>query len=185
MGKITLILGGARSGKSSHALSLAKRYKKVAFIATCQGKDKEMRERIKLHKETRPKHWETFEEPKELVELIGKLSSSFDCILIDCLTLLVSNLILSRNTQEQIFKKIEELLLVLSKKKAKVILVSNEVGLGLVPVNKLGRDFRDVAGRVNQMVARNADKVFFVVAGIPLKIKACLSAGRGRNKWRG
>ncbi len=178
MNKITLILGGARSGKSSYALCLAKKYKKVAFIATCLGLDKEMQERIRLHKESRPKHWKTFEEPKDLSRLIGKLDNGFDCILIDCLTLLVSNLILSKNTQEQILEKIEELLAVLSKKKARVILVSNEVGLGLVPVNKLGRDFRDIAGRVNQMAARNADKVFFVVAGIPLKIKACLPAGR-------
>ena len=185
MNKITLILGGARSGKSSYALSLAKKYKKVAFIATCLGLDIEMRERIRLHKESRPKHWETFEEPKDLARLIGKIGNSFDCILIDCLTLLVSNLILSSNTQDQIFRKIEELLFVLSKKKARVILVSNEVGLGLVPSNKLGRDFRDIAGRVNQIVAKNANKVFFVVAGIPLKIKACLSADREGNKWRG
>ena len=171
MSKITLILGGARSGKSSYALGLAMKYKKVAFIATCLGLDKEMQERIRLHKESRPKHWKTFEEPRDLARLIGKLGNGFDCILIDCLTLLVSNLILSKNSQEQILEKIEELLAVLSKKKAKVIMVSNEVGLGLVPVNKLGRDFRDIAGRVNQMVARNADKVFFIVAGIPLKIK--------------
>jgi len=171
MNKITLILGGARSGKSSYALGLARKYKKVAFIATCLGLDKEMQERIRLHKESRPKHWKTFEEPKDLARLIGKLGNGFDCILIDCLTLLVSNLILSKNTQEQILEKIEELLVVLSKKKTRVIMVSNDVGLGLVPVNKLGRDFRDIAGRVNQMVARNADKVFFIVAGIPLEIK--------------
>ncbi|MBU4303871.1 MAG: bifunctional adenosylcobinamide kinase/adenosylcobinamide-phosphate guanylyltransferase [Candidatus Omnitrophica bacterium] len=174
MKKITLILGGARSGKSFHALSLAKRYKKVAFIATCQGLDKEMRQRIKLHKETRPKHWETFEEPRELATLIGKLSNSFDCILIDCLTLLVSNLILSKNTQKQIFEKIEELLLVLIKKKVRVILVSNEVGLGLVPANKLGREFRDIAGRVNQIAAQQAGQVLFMVAGLPLNIKGKL-----------
>jgi adenosylcobinamide kinase/adenosylcobinamide-phosphate guanylyltransferase len=124
-----------------------------------------------LHKESRPKHWETFEEPKELARLLGKLGNSFDCILIDCLTLLISNLILSRNSQKQILKRIEELLFVLSKKKARVILVSNEVGLGLVPANKLGRDFRDIAGRVNQVAAKHADEVFFVVAGIPLNIK--------------
>jgi len=171
MNKITLILGGARSGKSSYALSLAKKYKKVAFIATCLGLDKEMRERIRLHKEARPKHWETFEEPKEVAKLIGKLSNSFDCILIDCLTLLVSNLIFSNNTQKQIFKKIEELLLVLSKKKARVILVSNELGLGLVPANKLGREFRDTAGIVNQIVASGADEVLFMVAGLPMNIK--------------
>ncbi len=171
MKKITLILGGARSGKSSYALSLAQRYKKVAFIATCQGKDKEMRKRIKLHKETRPKHWATFEEPKDLVKLLGKIKNNFDCIIIDCLTLLVSNFILSNNTQKQIFKIMEELLLVLSGKKARIIFVSNEVGLGLVPINKLGREFRDVAGKVNQIVASKANEVLFMVAGLPMNIK--------------
>lgn len=171
MNKMTLILGGARSGKSSYASSLAKRYKKVAFVATCQGLDKEMRQRIKLHKESRPKHWETFEEPGDLAKLIGKLSNRFDCILLDCLTLFVSNLILTGDKQEQIFKKIKELLFVLGNKRARVILVSNEVGLGLVPANRLGRDFRDIAGRVNQIAAKQADRVFFIAAGLPLKIK--------------
>ncbi|MCX5669440.1 MAG: bifunctional adenosylcobinamide kinase/adenosylcobinamide-phosphate guanylyltransferase [Candidatus Omnitrophica bacterium] len=169
--KITLILGGARSGKSNYALSLAKRYKKVAFIATCQGKDKEMRQRIKLHRESRPQHWETFEEPRELTKLLGKMDNSFDCIVIDCLTLLVSNLILVSNSPKQIIDKIQDLLLILNEKKARIILVSNEVGLGLVPINKLGREFRDIAGRVNQLVAKNANEVFFTVSGIPLKIK--------------
>ena len=171
MKKMTLILGGARSGKSTYALSLAKKYRKVAFIATCQGLDKEMRERIKLHKEGRPKHWTTFEEPKDLAKLLGKMNDSFDCILIDCLTLFVSNLILAGDKQEQVLKKIEKLLFVLDKKKSKVILVSNEVGLGLVPANKLGREFRDIAGRVNQIIANKADEVFFTVSGITLKIK--------------
>jgi adenosylcobinamide kinase/adenosylcobinamide-phosphate guanylyltransferase len=171
MSKITLILGGARSGKSGHALSLAKKYKKVAFIATCLGLDKEMQERIRLHKESRPKHWKTFEEPKDLAKLLEGLSNNFDCIIVDCLTLLVSNLILAGDKQEQVAEKIKKLLLALNKRKARIILVSNEVGSGLVPANKLGRDFRDVAGRVNQMVAKNAGEVFFVVAGIPLKIK--------------
>ncbi|MCX5699090.1 MAG: bifunctional adenosylcobinamide kinase/adenosylcobinamide-phosphate guanylyltransferase [Candidatus Omnitrophica bacterium] len=171
MNKITLILGGARSGKSSYALSLAKRYKKVAFIATCQGLDKEMRQRIELHKETRPKHWETFEEPRELTKLLVKMGNSFDCIVIDCLTLLVSNLILSANSQKQIIDKVQESLLILNKKKARIILVSNEVGLGLVPANKLGRKFRDIAGKVNQIVASRVNEVLFIVAGLPLNIK--------------
>ena len=93
MNKITLILGGARSGKSTYALKLASKYKKVAFLATCVGLDKEMRQRIRLHKEARPKHWETFEEPKDLVKVLAGLGNSFDCVLIDCLTLLVSNLV--------------------------------------------------------------------------------------------
>jgi len=171
MKKITLILGGARSGKSSYALSLAKEYRKVAFIATCQGLDKEMRKRIKLHKESRPKHWETFEEPRDLAKLLDKINSSFDCILIDCLTLLVSNLVLAGDGQEAVIRNIEDLLFVLGKKRARIILVSNEVGLGLVPANKLGRNFRDISGRVNQLVAAKADEVFFTVSGIALKIK--------------
>jgi len=171
MNKVTLILGGARSGKSTYALKLASKYKKVAFIATCVGLDKEMRERIKLHKEARPKHWETFEEPQDLVKVLKKLDSRFDCVLIDCLTLLVSNLVLSGKSQAKIIKKMEELLLAINKKEIRVIMVSNDVGLGLVPTNKLGREFRDIAGRVNQLVASSSDEVFFIVAGIPMKIK--------------
>ncbi len=171
MGKISLILGGARSGKSTYALSLAKNYKKVAFIATCQGLDKEMRERIQRHKETRPLHWRTFEEAKNPAPLLMKIGNEFNCILIDCLTLLVSNLILSGDKEAQVLKKIEAILAVLRKKKAKVIFISNEVGLGLVPANRLGRGFRDVAGKVNRTIAKEADEVFFTVSGIPLKIK--------------
>jgi len=171
MGKITLILGGARSGKSTYALSLAKKYKKVAFIATCQGLDKEMRERIRLHQESRPKHWETFEEPRDLTGLLEKINSSFDCILVDCLTLLVSNLVLAGAGQEAVIKNIEDLLFFLGKKKARIILVSNEVGLGLVPVNKLGREFRDIAGKINQIAASRANEVLFMAAGLPMKIK--------------
>jgi len=171
MGKITLILGGARSGKSTYALSLAKKYKKVAFIATCQGLDKEMRERIRLHQESRPKHWETFEEPRDLTGLLEKINSSFDCILVDCLTLLVSNLVLAGAGQEAVIKYIEDLLFFLGKKKARIILVSNEVGLGLVPVNKLGREFRDIAGKINQIAASRANEVLFMAAGLPMKIK--------------
>lgn len=171
MNKITLILGGARSGKSSYALSLAKKHKNVAFIATCQGLDKEMCQRIKIHKESRPKHWKTFEEPKELAKLIGKMNKGFDCIVVDCLTLLVSNLVLAGNSQKQIVEEIQELLQVLKKIKARVILVSNEVGLGLVPANRLGRDFRDLAGKLNQIVAGKAGEVLFMAAGLPMKLK--------------
>jgi adenosylcobinamide kinase/adenosylcobinamide-phosphate guanylyltransferase len=171
MGKITLILGGARSGKSAHAVNLAKKYKKTAFIATCQALDKEMRERIRLHQKQRPRRWETFEEPINLNSLLLKIDDKFDCILIDCLTLLTSNLILAGYEKEEIFKRIEIMSAILRKKKARVIMVSNEVGLGLVPANKLGRDFRDIAGKVNQIVAKEASKVFFMVSGIPWEIK--------------
>lgn len=171
MGKIILVLGGARSGKSAYALTLAKKYKKVAFIATCQGLDKEMRGRIRLHKEARPKNWKTFEKTKDLAPLLINIGNSFDCIIIDCLTLLVSNLILAGYKEEKILKKIKELLDSIKKNKTKVIMVSNEAGLGIVPAKKIGRDFRDIAGRVNQIVAAEADNVFFTVSGIPLKLK--------------
>ena len=171
MAKITFILGGARSGKSMYALKLAKKRKRVAFIATCQALDKEIQERILLHKKQRPKHWKTFEEPIDLNPLLMRIGNSFDCILIDCLTLLVSNFMLAGYKREEIFEKIEAILAILRKKKAEVIMVSNEVGLGLVPANKLGRDFRDIAGKVNQTAAKQANEVFFTISGIPMKMK--------------
>ncbi|MFA5096091.1 MAG: bifunctional adenosylcobinamide kinase/adenosylcobinamide-phosphate guanylyltransferase [Candidatus Omnitrophota bacterium] len=181
MGKIILILGGARSGKSTHALNLAKMQKKVAFIATCQGLDREMRERILKHQESRPKHWRTFEEPRELTELLSRIGNSFDCIIIDCLTLLVSNLVLSGFKEEEVLVKIKDSLAQLRRKKAKVIIVSNEVGLGIVPANRLGRRFRDIAGKANQCAAREADEVVFIASGIPLQLKN-LPVGRRAEK---
>jgi adenosylcobinamide kinase / adenosylcobinamide-phosphate guanylyltransferase len=171
MGKIIFITGGARSGKSTYAASLAEKHKSVAFVATCQALDKEMARRIKLHQQDRPGNWKTFEEPKEVAGLINALDNRFDCILIDCLTLLVSNLLLAKRKEEAILKEIETTLKNLRKKKAQAVIVSNEVGLGLVPANKLGRDFRDIAGKVNQLVAKQADTVFFTISGIPVKIK--------------
>lgn len=171
MGKITLILGGARSGKSTYALTLAKKKKKVAFIATSQGLDKEMRERILKHKASRPKNWKTFEEPEDLAGLIARIGNGFDCIIIDCLTLWVSNLILSGVKEKNTLEKFAASLSQLSRKKANVILVSNEVGLGIVPTTRLGREFRDTAGRINQLAAKEAKEVYFIAAGIPLKIK--------------
>lgn len=171
MGKITFILGGARSGKSSYAIKLAQRYKKVAFIATGQALDKEMRQRIRLHKKARPSHWQTFEENKDIVALLKKIGAAFECIIIDCLTLLVSNLILKKYGRGTIEDKIKKIVDRLKSKKAKAIIISNEVGLGIVPKNKLARDFRDIVGKINQVVAQETDEVFFMASGIPLKIK--------------
>lgn len=171
MGKIILVLGGARSGKSTYALELAKKQKRVAFVATCQGLDKEMKERIKLHRDSRPRSWQTFEEPKDIDSLFPKLVNKFDCILLDCLTLLVSNLLLEGGSQKTIEGKITKALALLRNKKADLIIVSNEVGLGIVPEHKLGRDFRDIAGKVNQAVAKEATEVFFTISGIPTRIK--------------
>ena len=172
MAKIIFILGGARSGKSSYAIALAKKgRRKTAFIATCQALDKEMRGRIMLHQKTRPKDWHTFEEAYNVSGLVNKIGVKFEIIIIDCITLLVSNLMLKGLSADAIQKEISSILAALNKSKARVIIVSNEVGLGIVPRNKLARNFRDLAGQVNQIIASKADEVFFMAAGIPLKIK--------------
>jgi adenosylcobinamide kinase / adenosylcobinamide-phosphate guanylyltransferase len=171
MNKIILILGGARSGKSTYAAELAGRYKKVAFIATGEGLDSEMKKRIKIHKESRPKTWKTFEEPTDISGLLTDMEDNFECTIIDCMTLLVSNLILNGEKEKRVLERVEKLFVKLKKRKGKIIIVSNEVGLGLVPANKLGRVFRDIAGKVNQLIAKKADQVFLTVSGIPVKIK--------------
>lgn len=172
MGKITFVLGGARSGKSTYALSAAKKNRQeVAFIATCQPLDKEMAHRIELHKKSRPAYWKTFEEAKNVDLLLGDISRDFNCIIIDCLTLMVSNLLLAGCSKKVIEDKILKIIACLKKKNVCAIIVSNEVGLGIVPLNKLARDFRDIAGSVNQIMARESDEVIFMVSGIPMKVK--------------
>ncbi len=172
MGKITFIIGGARSGKSQYAIKLAKeKAKRVAFIATCQGLDKEMKKRIMVHKNSRPLHWRTFEVIENITRLLKEISSKFDVIIIDCLTLLISNLLLKGTSEDSIEKQINEMMSILVKIKASSIIVSNEVGLGIVPEHKLARDFRDIAGRINQIVAAKSNEVFFMFSGIPSRIK--------------
>lgn len=171
MGKITFVLGGARSGKSEYALKLASKAKDAVFIATCQALDDEMAARIKLHKNSRPKDWTTYEEPLEVAAIVEKKCRAHDIILIDCLTLLVANLLLKKHTAEEIEKEIVSIVKALNRYRGSSVIVSNEVGLGLVPRNKLGREFRDIAGTVNKIVARGADRVFFMVSGIPWRIK--------------
>lgn len=168
MSKIALILGGVRSGKSQLAIKMAKeKGKKVAFVATCRPLDNEMKKRIELHKNARPKNWKTFEEPEDVGLLLEKIGNNFDVIIIDCLTLLVSNLLLKGLKEKDIEQKIRKIM----NAKTNLIIVSNEVGLGIVPDNKLARDFRDIAGKMNQVMAKKASKVFFMASGIPLEIK--------------
>jgi len=172
MGKIILILGGARSGKSTYAIELAKGPdKKVAFIATCLPLDKEMKKRIEIHKRQRPSEWQTFEETKDISTLLKKIGSHFNVVIIDCLTLFISNLLSEGLDDKDIVGRVNNTLNLLKLKKCKSIIVSNEVGLGIVPRNKLARRFRDLAGKVNQMVAQKAENVFFMASGLPLKIK--------------
>lgn len=172
MNKITFILGGARSGKSSYAIKLAERLgRKAAFIATCLPLDKEMKRRIEIHKKNRPSHWQTFEGQKNTLTLLSELSSKFSVLLIDCLTLLISKLLQEGLSDKIIEDKIRKMLCVLKKNKCKSIIVSNEVGLGIVPRNRLARRFRDLAGRINQILTQESDEVFFMLSGLPLKLK--------------
>jgi adenosylcobinamide kinase/adenosylcobinamide-phosphate guanylyltransferase len=172
MGKITFILGGARSGKSSYAIRLAKKFEgKIAFVATCPPLDEEMKMRIEIHKRDRPFHWHTFEEFKDLSTLLKKIGSEFDLIIIDCLTLFTSNLLLEGLADKEIEDRIDKLLRILKSIKCDSIIVSNEVGLGIVPEDRLARRFRDLAGKINQSVAKQSDEVFFMFSGFPLRIK--------------
>ncbi|HZK12036.1 MAG TPA: bifunctional adenosylcobinamide kinase/adenosylcobinamide-phosphate guanylyltransferase [Atribacterota bacterium] len=178
-GKLIFITGGARSGKSSFAEKVAAKIsKEVAYLATGQPLDEEMAHRIKKHREKRPNTWETYEEPIGVRELVSRLGLEKEVILIDCLTLLTSNLLLRKedkvedsNWQGEILAEIEKLAEVSYKVPAQVIIVSNEVGMGLVPENPLGRVYRDILGRANSIIADKADEVFMMVSGIPLKIK--------------
>jgi adenosylcobinamide kinase / adenosylcobinamide-phosphate guanylyltransferase len=172
MGEIIFIVGGARSGKSGHAVSLAKEFgRRVAYIATCDPKDDDLKKRVELHKMSRPRSWKTYEEPQKVSSLLGRIGTRFDAVIIDCLTLLTSNLMLSDSGEKAIRTEISGILSAARKNSSKIIIVSNEVGLGIHPETKLGRDFRDIAGRVNQLVAQKSDQVVFMVAGIPWRIK--------------
>jgi adenosylcobinamide kinase / adenosylcobinamide-phosphate guanylyltransferase len=169
--KLILITGGARSGKSSFALREASKIPGAkAYIATAEGFDDEMRDRIETHKKQRAKDWDTFEEPARIVEVIKEMNGKYSSIIIDCLTLWLSN-IMSVNTD--VLDEIEKLALALrdASSLSYIYVVTNEVGMGIVPDNELARRFRDMAGLLNQRVAEYADEVYLLVSGIPLKVK--------------
>jgi adenosylcobinamide kinase/adenosylcobinamide-phosphate guanylyltransferase len=169
---LVFVTGGARSGKSSFAEELAlKSGKNLLYIATMQGLDDEMKERIKNHKNRRGKGWRTVEEPLNILSVLKTEDKKERMILIDCLTLWVSNRMMQGEKENEILKAAEDAADYCTNAKAGVIAVSNEVGMGLVPDNKLGREFRDIQGRVNRIFAERAKKVYFVVSGIPLEVK--------------
>ena len=172
MGKITFISGGARSGKSTFAISIAeKRKNKTAFIATCEPKDAEMKKRIALHKASRPHNWKTFEEPCDIGPVLNKIGPGFKIIIIDCVTLWITNLMMKDNNCASIETKTKIVLDIIKRIKADCIIVTNEVGLGIVPNNRMAREFRDIAGRVNQMIAQRSSSAYFMISGIPWRIK--------------
>jgi adenosylcobinamide kinase/adenosylcobinamide-phosphate guanylyltransferase len=181
MGRLVLILGGARSGKSSYAQSQADETgKPVTFIATAQALDEEMSTRIRKHRAERPAHWETLELPFRIASQVQQIKS--DVVILDCITLLVSNLVMQYAkddlVDEVLFmqavqKEVENLIekIGVPDRKQDWLVISNEVGLGLVPPYQMGRVYRDGLGWANQRLARAADQVIFMVAGIPTVIK--------------
>lgn len=191
MGKIIFILGGTRSGKSSFAVEMAKKTgkNKVVFIATCIPEDDEMKKRIEIHKKSRPVLWETLElkykvqstklkvgeknkkHENQIIKTLKNIRSDCKVAILDCLTLLISNLLINGFNEEMIEKEVENLASFLLKAPFASIVVSNEVGLGIVPENKLARQFRDIAGISTQIIAKYAEEVYFVAGGIPVEIK--------------
>lgn len=166
--KLTLVLGGARSGKSAYAESLLTGIPGPwAYIATAEAYDEEMRERIKHHKSRRSAGWMDYETPLELADTLANRTSELPT-LVDCLTLWTSNLM---HAGRPVPEAADAVVAAVEKRVAPCIMVSNEVGLGIVPDNAMARAFRDEAGRLNQKIAAAADKVVFVAAGLPLTLK--------------
>ena len=178
--ELILITGGARSGKSRFAERLAMQGKRVLFVATAEALDDDMARRIAAHRSSRPAEWDTLEEPRSLPEAIRRktagTTSAYDTIIVDCLTIWVSNLLLHRegnaDAEARILEAAEKLLDVRKSSDARWIVVTNEVGLGIVPSSSLGRTYRDTLGRVNSLVASRADKVYLMAAGLALDLKA-------------
>ena len=169
MNRLTLITGGAKSGKSDFALEHAEGLgARRAFIATAQALDAEMRVRIEAHQKERGEDWVTVEEPLAVAQWLADNASKYDVVLVDCLTLWLSNTMFSDCDAEA---ESIELTDAMSGAACNVVAVTNEVGMGIVPGSSVGREFRDLAGRLNQLVAREADEVYLVVSGIPVRIK--------------
>jgi adenosylcobinamide kinase/adenosylcobinamide-phosphate guanylyltransferase len=176
---LTLILGGARSGKSSYAQSLAEETgRSVTFLATAQALDEEMSARIRKHRAERPPDWETLEIPLGISSHLGQLKT--EVVILDCITLLVTNVLMQfvkddlvdeAPFTQALQKEVDELIASIRGGNQNWIIISNELGLGLVPPYQMGRVYRDLLGWANQRLARAADKVIFMVAGIPTVIK--------------
>ncbi len=166
---VTLVLGGARSGKSGFAEGLVAGHRRgCVYLATAEIHDEEMRARVRLHRSRRDAQWRTVEAPLEIAKTLVAETEQGAAVLVDCLTLWLSNLMHATRDPEA---ETGALLRALGQVAGPVVFVANEVGLGIVPDNKLARDFRDHAGRMNQRIAAEADAVFFITAGLPMKLK--------------
>jgi adenosylcobinamide kinase/adenosylcobinamide-phosphate guanylyltransferase len=181
--KSILILGGARSGKSRYALELGlKSHEPVLFVATAEAGDDEMRRRIEEHRKARPAAWDTLEVTTDIGGQIRQKAGKAQTVIVDCITLLINNILLKHSdpggelidtslVEKEVVAEIAGLVECMKQGRASFIIVSNEVGLGLVPANRMGRLYRDLLGMANQMLARQADEVYFMVAGLPVPIK--------------
>jgi adenosylcobinamide kinase / adenosylcobinamide-phosphate guanylyltransferase len=170
---LTLVTGGIKSGKSSWAQQQAEKLSGTrTFIATAQALDDEMKDRIAKHRQARGDAWVTFEEPKDLVQLVDDITGRFDVILIDCLTIWVSNLLTIFNMNEEAAaREITALSACLKRVAFKAFVISNETGMGIIPADPLSRLYQRLLGRLNSEVAALADEVYLMVSGIPVKIK--------------
>lgn len=169
--RLIFVLGGARSGKSSFALQQGKAKSPRAFLATAEPFDSEMTMRIQKHKRSRGQGWKTFEVPIQLTEWFESDGANYSSVVVDCLTLWLNNLLRDKVQPRQVPSRVRKMLKALRTCPAHVVMVSNELGLGLVPGDAASREFRDVAGRINQLIAAEADEVYFLVSGIPLRVK--------------
>jgi adenosylcobinamide kinase/adenosylcobinamide-phosphate guanylyltransferase len=175
--EILLIIGGCRSGKSRFALEYAnKNFRRKVFLATGQALDDEMAERIRAHQEARGPDWTTIEEPVELARAVGSLENKYEVVLIDCMTLWINNLLMAGETQDEILSRTGSFLEMIQEVPQSIVVVSNEVGAGIVPANKIARVFRDTVGILNQRLAECSDVVVWTVAGLPQVIKGRLRA---------
>jgi len=167
-----LVLGGARAGKSAYALQRAQEWEgRLVYLATAEGRDEDMKKRIARHRaQRRSRRWVTIEEPLEVVWQLKELDGSVGAVVLDCVTLWVSNALL-KNQREELENQVAELVEEIPLFPFHFLAVSNEVGLGIVPDTPLGREYRDILGTVNQRLARACKEVMFMAAGLPMKLK--------------
>jgi len=166
------ILGGARSGKSRFAVTQLPHRGRIVFVATAEARDAEMARRIERHRAERPHHWRTVEEPLELVSRLGQLEGACDGVIVDCLTLWVSNRLLRGDLDDAILDEASALARLIGRRQSSFTIVSNEVGTGVHPDTAVGLRFRDLLGTVNQRLAAACDTVVLMVAGLPLTLKS-------------
>jgi len=185
MSRLVLVTGGARSGKSSFAENIARCFgDNVLYVATSVPFDEEMRDRIKKHRQSRPSNWETLETYKDFDKLLPEAVGNKECVILDCITVMITNIMfekemdfdrvdaeMSNNLEAIVRIEVEKLIETGRKMDITLIMVTNEIGMGIVPDNAISRAFRDIAGRMNQLLAKACDEVYVCISGIPLRLK--------------